>query len=478
MMSIKTIKTIKRCAVFLVSLAAFAVGALPAVAQDYMYAAKRSNVRSGPGTSYEKVGLLEIGERVRVTGKTGSWFQLGPRDRYVYAPLLTADRPASSSAVTTITYGNAWYHGQARNGKPHGRGVVTWTNGGRYEGDFVDGKQHGRGVKTWTNGNRYEGDFVDGKRTGRGVFTWADGDRYEGDFVDGEQHGRGVSTWTNGNRYEGDYVDGERTGRGVFTWADGDRYEGDFVDNKRNGRGVSTWTNGSRYEGDYVDGKRVGRGTLTFADGDSYTQEWRDGKVRDAHRPRETCLSVERSNGLMGVGAFVNKCRVGINALYRNEDSCRSRADKKYPCMSAVGANTKVTAMVGNSEGRVWWEGCQSPGGIADIVPIEKNGNVYCLDWASPKTAAHVDGLRRATQQKIAAQQRVQDWEREQESLDRLAAERAERKRRNTDMWIGIGQTLIEGVLNRPQYNPGAGSGTLEGDECQPETSRATCAVP
>ena len=43
-----------------------------------MRAAKRSNVRAGPGTSYAKVGLLEVGEEVRVIERTGDWFQLEP----------------------------------------------------------------------------------------------------------------------------------------------------------------------------------------------------------------------------------------------------------------------------------------------------------------------------------------------------------------------------------------------------------------
>ena len=68
------------------------------------YAAKRSNVRAGPGTGYEKVGLLEAGEKVHVMAKTGNWFKLTPQggaaDRFVYAPLLTAARPESGTGAT------------------------------------------------------------------------------------------------------------------------------------------------------------------------------------------------------------------------------------------------------------------------------------------------------------------------------------------------------------------------------------------
>ena len=62
-------------------------------AATVMRALKRSNVRAGPGTSYAKVGILEVGERVRVLERSGHWFRLEPAsgqpDRFVYAPLLS-----------------------------------------------------------------------------------------------------------------------------------------------------------------------------------------------------------------------------------------------------------------------------------------------------------------------------------------------------------------------------------------------------
>ena len=44
-----------------------------------MWTIMRSNVRAGPGTSYAKVGLLEIGDRVQVVERTGEWFKLAPQ---------------------------------------------------------------------------------------------------------------------------------------------------------------------------------------------------------------------------------------------------------------------------------------------------------------------------------------------------------------------------------------------------------------
>ena len=66
-----------------------------------MWAAKRSNVRAGPGTSYAKVGLLEVRQAVRVIERIGAWFKLQPKpgqpERFVYAPLLSETAPTAGS---------------------------------------------------------------------------------------------------------------------------------------------------------------------------------------------------------------------------------------------------------------------------------------------------------------------------------------------------------------------------------------------
>ena len=66
-----------------------------------MWAIKRANVRAGPGTSYAKVGLLEVGQAVRVIERIGAWFKLQPKpgqpERFVYAPLLSETAPTAGS---------------------------------------------------------------------------------------------------------------------------------------------------------------------------------------------------------------------------------------------------------------------------------------------------------------------------------------------------------------------------------------------
>ena len=231
-------------------------GTVPALAQadevykphKQMWAAKRANVRAGPSTSHEKVGLLEVGDRADVVARTGDWFKLyhraGQLRRFVYAPLLSevkpsASRPAvsqsaaSTATVKTINYSDGdRYRGQIRNGKRHGRGVYTWADGGSYDGEWLDGDFHGRGVRIFANGNRYEGDYVKDKRTGRGVFRWPDGSRYEGDFVKDKRTGHGVFRWPSGNRWEGEWRNGDRT-EGLSITKDGEIYIEKWRDGQR-----------------------------------------------------------------------------------------------------------------------------------------------------------------------------------------------------------------------------------------------------
>ena len=61
-----------------------------------MWAAKRSNIRSGPGTDHAKVGLLEVGDEVQVRGEIGDWLRITAPDggeAFVYAPLLADADP-------------------------------------------------------------------------------------------------------------------------------------------------------------------------------------------------------------------------------------------------------------------------------------------------------------------------------------------------------------------------------------------------
>ena len=59
----------------------------------------RANVRSGPGTEYGKVGLLEAGEEVRVTGEAGTWLRIETAagdQAFVHGSLLIGVEPGAA----------------------------------------------------------------------------------------------------------------------------------------------------------------------------------------------------------------------------------------------------------------------------------------------------------------------------------------------------------------------------------------------
>lgn len=39
---------------------------------------------------------------------------------------------------------------------------------------------HGKGILQWPDGRRYEGEYEEDKKHGHGIFTWADGRKYDG----------------------------------------------------------------------------------------------------------------------------------------------------------------------------------------------------------------------------------------------------------------------------------------------------------
>ena len=238
-----------------------------------MRAAKRANVRSGPGTNYGKVGLLEAGQRVRVTGESREWLRIDAPtggEGFVFRSLLRDDTPETAAARKTPAPAIAlepkctgtkggppcWLEVADKPGcyvwifRPRTDHTVRWS------GSCVGGKVSGRGeeVLTYTfinprnqkreRRNKGEGRYLDGKRHGDWVFSSLEhGNNYrsEGPYVNGKRHGHWVIDGTLGFRQKGPYVDGKRHGKWVFY--DPDKGEKDKF----------------RIESNYVDGKRLKR---------------------------------------------------------------------------------------------------------------------------------------------------------------------------------------------------------------------------
>jgi len=112
------------------------------------------------------------------------------------------------------------WSGACVDGKAHGEGTMTlrYAIDGEqhqdiYEGAFENGKMHGCGSYTWSNGDKYEGDFVAGRKAGHGCYSSPDGSGYEGDWRDDTPHGRGTFIRSGGHHdEEADFEQG-RTSR-------------------------------------------------------------------------------------------------------------------------------------------------------------------------------------------------------------------------------------------------------------------------
>ena len=96
-----------------------------------------------------------------------------------------------------------------------------------YEGDVnEEGKYHGKGVITYSNGEKYVGEFKDGKRNGQGTYTFPDGEKYVGEFKDGLRNGQGTITSPDGSKFVGEFKDGLLNGKGVLFKVNGEIQSG------------------------------------------------------------------------------------------------------------------------------------------------------------------------------------------------------------------------------------------------------------
>ena len=67
------------------------------------------------------------------------------------------------------------------NGKKHGKGRFTWSDGSYYFGDFENGLFHGEGEYYFKDSDKtYNGEFRDGRLEGYGRMDWGDGRTYVG----------------------------------------------------------------------------------------------------------------------------------------------------------------------------------------------------------------------------------------------------------------------------------------------------------
>jgi len=82
--------------------------------------------------------------------------------------------------------GDMEYLGEYKDGKKHGKGRYTWSDGGIYVGNWKDGKEHGQGTYTSPVGRKYVGEWKEGKYDGQGTETLSNGWKYVGEWREGK----------------------------------------------------------------------------------------------------------------------------------------------------------------------------------------------------------------------------------------------------------------------------------------------------
>lgn len=103
------------------------------------------------------------------------------------------------------------------------RNIIVANQVGDYYGEILNGKPHGKGQISWKNGNGFDGFFESGFLFGTGTLTYANGDRFVGSFVKDLPNGQGILTLKNGYipncmnavKYNGSWKNGVKDGIGT-----------------------------------------------------------------------------------------------------------------------------------------------------------------------------------------------------------------------------------------------------------------------
>ncbi len=240
------------------------------------------------------------------------------------------------------------YEGQVKNGKPDGRGNMTYKDGGFYIGEWQNGARHGQGYQLYStdskndtydgswrddvedgqgiveykNGEKYEGGIVNGLRDGEGLLTYPESNEfnresYEGDWTQGNFSGNGTMIWQGGEKYFGEWLNGLKHGDGVLKFAEhklGFSYEGGWKEGKFSGNGTFIWKDGEKYVGDYLNDLKHGRGVETYPENDAFSRVSYDGRWKEGKQSGVGKLVWK--NGERYVGEFQDDQQNGERILY------------------------------------------------------------------------------------------------------------------------------------------------------------------
>lgn len=223
------------------------------------------------------------------------------------------------------------YTGEWTNNEFDGFGVYKYAAAKAvYQGDWSGGLQNGNGFYKCPQFS-YNGQWEKGWMNGDGVLTFSNGDRYEGTVHENIIDGIGSYNYASGNWYEGEFVNGKMNGLGVFQFKNGNRFEGEFYDGKIYGDGTM-YLVGDKGTVSITgfwpkDGSFPKEASILFENGDLYegplkngvpTQDgtWISGEERQQRLDKVNKSTLHKFNGLYKKHReTINWCLTGISAV-------------------------------------------------------------------------------------------------------------------------------------------------------------------
>lgn len=223
------------------------------------------------------------------------------------------------------------YTGEWANNEFNGFGVYEYAAAKAiYQGEWASGLQNGNGFYKCPQFS-YNGQWDKGWMDGDGMLTFSNGDRYEGTVHENIIDGIGSYNFANGNWYEGEFVNGKMNGLGVFQFKKGDRFEGEFYDGKIYGDGTMYLVGDKgtvTVTGFWPkDGSFPKEASILFENGDLYegplnngvpTQEgaWISGEERQQRLDKVNGSALHKANKLYKKHReTINWCLTGMSAV-------------------------------------------------------------------------------------------------------------------------------------------------------------------
>ena len=254
------------------------------------------------------------------------------------------------------------YAGEWANNEFDGFGVYEYaTAKAVYQGDWAGGLQNGNGLYKCPQFS-YNGQWDKGWMDGDGVLTFSNGDRYEGTIHENMIDGIGAYNFANGNWYEGEFVNGKMNGLGVFQFQNGNRFEGEFYEGKIYGDGTM-YLVGEKGTVSITgfwskDGSFPKEASILFENGDLYegplnngvpTQEgtWISGEERQQRLDKVNNSTLHKFNELYKKHQeTINWCLTGVSAVVTAvEVACASTVIGTPIAAFAHGVNVAVNVV-------------------------------------------------------------------------------------------------------------------------------------